>query len=320
MAAIDTRSRDAAFRAQVVDLDARSVLVARISGTAQERDLSAPTNCDGFGRVRHFRRRVVEGWPDNPLPIVPAARWLRRAPPDIMHAQVFQLAACAWRCWYCYVPFKSMRADLATSAWRTAAALVDEYLALEARPPILDLSGGSPDLAPEWIAWTLDAIEQRDAKATTFLWSDDNLSSDRLLRPESRAMLARIARAENYGKACCLKGYDPLSFAFNTRAEPEGFERQLAILSGYARTGLDMYVYLPLVGPPDPAGRRRIEDLAQRLAAIRDDLPARTVPLFVASFGAMAHRMNAALDDSLKRQWELLAYWREIVPHQPFPS
>lgn len=311
---LDTARRDASLRPRVVDPATRGVFVSRIGGTPQERDLSTPTNCDGFGRVRHFRQHVVSGWPDNPLPIVPAARWLGVPPPAAMTAQVFQLAACAWRCWYCYVPYASLRAAPATSAWRTADALVDLYLNLDERSPVLDLSGGSPDLAPEWIAWTLEAVEQRGASPTTFVWSDDNLSSDRLLDREGRRTLEAIARYPNYGRACCLKGFDAPSFAYNTRAHPDGFEQQLAILEGYARSEMDLYLYLPLVGPPNAPARAQVEAILERLAAIRVDLPMRTVPLFIGRFGVMAGRVDADRERALDRQWELLEHWRDLAP------
>ncbi|MCJ2075983.1 hypothetical protein MKK68_09985 [Methylobacterium sp. E-016] len=311
---LDTALRDASLRPRVVDVERRSVLVTRIGGTAQVSDLSVPTNCDGLGRVRHFRQAVVPGWPDNPLPIVPAARWLGVPSPSKMIAQVYQLAACAWRCWYCYVPYASLRAAPATSVWRTADALVDAYLDLVDRPPIVDLSGGSPDLAPEWILWTLEAIERRGASATSFVWSDDNLSSDRLLTDEGRTLLDQIARYSNYGRACCLKGLDAQAFAFNTRARSEGFERQLAILAGYARSTMDLHVYLPLVGPPGPCAKTQVDTILDRLSAIRADLPARTVPLFIGRFSTMAGRVDDVHERALDRQWELLAHWERAAP------
>ncbi|MFH6780889.1 MULTISPECIES: radical SAM protein [Methylobacterium] len=311
---LNTIQRDADLRRRVLDPVTRSVLVSQINGTAQQKDLSAPTNCDGIGRIRHFRQHVVAGWPTNPLPIFPASRWLGVDPPPEMMAQVYQLAACAWRCWYCYVPFASLRADPSKSVWKTADALVDAYLALEERPPIIDLSGGSPDLVPEWIAWTLQAVEMKGAARTTFVWSDDNLSSTRLLEKDGRSLLDAIATYPNYGRACCLKGFDGASFAFNTRAHPDGFERQLEILSGYARSEMNIYIYLPLVGPAGPCSRSQIEAILERLTAIRVDLPARTVPLYIGRFHTMVDRLDTQRDMALERQWELLHHWQRMVP------
>ena len=300
------------MRVRVIDAASKSVLVSRIGDTEQAGDLSAPTNCDGVGRVRHFRTRTAPGWPDNPLPISPAARWLGLPTADAMNAQVFQLAACAWRCWYCYVPYGSLRADPMTSNWWTAEQLVDAYLRLDDRSPILDLSGGSPDLAPEWVLWTLEAIGRRGAASSTFVWSDDNLSSARLLADSG--LLRGIASYPNYGRACCLKGYDAASFAFNTRAAEDGFDGQLRILDGYAKTDIDLYVYVPLVGPPGGDARLQVESVLDRLAAVRSDLPSRAVPLIISSFGPMQRRLRDEHDRALRRQWELVEHWKAIAP------
>jgi len=60
---------------------------------------------------------------------------------------------------------------------RTAGELVDAYLAIPGRPSVLDLSGGQPDLVPEWVSWTLRALDERRV-SDVYVWSDDNLSTD----------------------------------------------------------------------------------------------------------------------------------------------
>ena len=309
---LSTDRRNEAFRPRVIDIAREEILIARIDGSMQEGDLTSPTNCRGFGRVRHFRQSVVPGWPDNPLPIRPACAWLGIETPPAMQAQVFQIAACAWRCWYCFVPYASMRADPSTSAWWSATALVDAYLALEPRPAILDLSGGSPDLAPEWTVWMLKAIAERGVSASTYVWSDDNLSSDRLIRAEYAPIIDALAGARNYGKACCLKGFDGDSFSYNTRARPEGFERQLDVLAAYASTDIDIHIYLPLVGPATRPARTQVDEMLVRLASIRSDLPSRVTPLFISEFGTMAGRINVEDRRALQRQWELLGHFQDL--------
>jgi hypothetical protein len=68
-----------------------------LRGSVQEGDLSEPVNCDGYGRIRHFARAAGPGWPDNPLPIDPAAAALG-LPAGMagIRAQVLQNAACNW--------------------------------------------------------------------------------------------------------------------------------------------------------------------------------------------------------------------------------
>src|ERR1044072_2715220 len=146
------------LRTRVVDVPSRKLLVARLSGSEQESDLSFPPNCNGFGRVRHFKQETSPGWPSNPLPIIPACRALGMHASPMMTAQVFQNAACAWRCWYCFVPYNLLSADPKRSAWFTSAELVELYQAEPNRAAIIDLSGGSPDLVPEWTVWMMEAL------------------------------------------------------------------------------------------------------------------------------------------------------------------
>src|SRR5690349_12664266 len=182
MRLIDTPIASEQFRSRVLNLDKREVLISRLAGSGQEADITTPTNCGGYGRVRHFRLATSGGWPPNPLPIVPASRALGlSSPPEVMRAQVFQVAACPWRCWYCYVPYNLLRADESRSRWFSCTELVAAYQNQNDPPSIIDLSGGSPDLVPEWTVWIMDALEAAGLSSSTYVWTDDNLSSSCLL-------------------------------------------------------------------------------------------------------------------------------------------
>ncbi len=302
------------LRSRVIDTGAREVLISRLADSGQSGDLTVPANIEGYGRIRHFRQTVANNWPNNPLPIRPACRWLGIPEPEQMEAQIFQLAGCAWRCWYCFVPFNMLSADERRSKWFSANKLVDLYLDQQSRPLILDLTGGSPDLGPEWVGWTMDALEERGATSSVYLWSDDNLSSDRLLHGDGRYLLKRLERyGQGYGKVCCLKGFDPISFSFNTRAERAGFDEQINILEGYAKTQLDLYLYITLTAPPRSEDENLIHSFVRRLADIRSDLPARTVPLRVEEYGPMRARLDAARRDALTHQDNLVRFWNAAV-------
>ena len=132
---IDTDRLSARYRAKAVDREAHTLLITNYRGTAQEKDLSEPSNCGGFGRVRHFRRRAQTDWPENPLPTAPAGRALGVDTGDVFRAQVFQNAVCNWRCWYCYVPFDLLSANAKHSDWLSAADLIDLYQAETDAPP-----------------------------------------------------------------------------------------------------------------------------------------------------------------------------------------
>jgi hypothetical protein len=125
---IDTVKFAERLRALAIDVPRRRILVSRLAGSGQEVDLTAPTNCDGYGWIRHFRQTTSPGWPSNPLPINPASKALGIDPaPEMMRAQVYQNAACAWRCWYCFVPDDLLRADPNRSDWLTPERLVELY-------------------------------------------------------------------------------------------------------------------------------------------------------------------------------------------------
>jgi len=143
--AINTDEFSASLRARSIDVEQRKLLVTNFHGSEQEKDLSTPANCNGYGRIRHFRRETSDGWPLNPLPIDPAAKALGVGESDLLQAQVFQNASCNWRCWYCYVPFSLLAANEKHAAWLSASDLIDLYLAEPSRPKVIDLSADVVD-------------------------------------------------------------------------------------------------------------------------------------------------------------------------------
>ena len=175
---IDTDKFSRVLRQKSIKVGERRLLVSNFLGSDQADDLKVPPNCKGFGRVRHFFRKTEADWVPNPLPIDPAARALGLAPGELLKAQVFQNASCNWRCWYCFVPFDMLDAREELGAWVTAGELVDLYLAEADRPQMLDLTGGQPELVPEWVPWTMAALRERGLEGKVYLWSDDNLSTD----------------------------------------------------------------------------------------------------------------------------------------------
>ena len=167
---IDTDEFSQALRERSIDLDQHRLLVTNLGGSDQEKDLTLPANCDGYGRIRHFHRKTSDGWPSNPLPIDPASKALGIAASEVLRAQVFQNASCNWRCWYCYVPFPLLAANEKYAGWLCPTELVDLYLTEPSRPKVIDLSGGQPDLVPEWIPWMMSELRSRQLENETYLW------------------------------------------------------------------------------------------------------------------------------------------------------
>ena len=176
--AINTDRFSHTLRGRSINVAQRKLLVTNFLGSEQEKDLTIPANCNGYGRIRHFRRETSEGWPSNPLPIDPASKALGIPSADLLQAQVFQNASCNWRCWYCYVPFSLLAADENHAGWLSSSELLDLYLDQASPPKVIDLSGGQPDLVPEWVPWMMAELRSRELDGSIYLWSDDNLSND----------------------------------------------------------------------------------------------------------------------------------------------
>jgi uncharacterized Fe-S cluster-containing radical SAM superfamily protein len=308
---IDTDRFSRRLRGRGIDHSEQRVLLTRLTGSEQEQDLTEPANCDGFGRIRHFRREAPTGWPDNPLPIEPAARALGTpADEPLLRAQVFQNAVCNWRCWYCYVDFPLLSGNPAHSAFLSADEMLDLYLGEPECPAVIDLSGGQPDLVPEWVVWTAQALARRGLEREVYLWSDDNLSNDYFWTKLAPGQRDALESYRGYGKVCCFKGFDETSFAFNTGAAPELWHRQFVLMRRLVEeTTLDLYAYVTLTAPAAPDLERAMNAFVDRLQEVAETLPLRTVPLRVMPFTPTRSRMGQAHERALAVQEEAVAAW-----------
>jgi uncharacterized Fe-S cluster-containing radical SAM superfamily protein len=299
------------YRSMTMDLYQRRILMTNFRGTQQEADLTTPPNCNGFGRIRHFRRATTVGWPTNPLPIDPACAALKLGHRDEIQAQVFQNAACNWRCWYCFVPFNLLSADLSHSAWLTASQLIELYLQQPDKPFVIDLSGGQPELVPEWVPWTIEELESKNLRGSVYLWSDDNLSCDYFWRYLSPAQQELVVTYPFYSRATCLKGFDKESFAYNTNAEASMFEFQFDLLRRLVKSGMDVYVYVTLTTPDLKDIREKMKRFVDRLQEIDKNLPLRTVALEIQEFSPVRSRLRDIHKSALLHQWTAVEAWND---------
>lgn len=307
---VETEALSRKYRASVVDRETGRLLITNFHGTEQERDLSEPSNCRGFGRIRHFRRGSGESWVPNPLPIDPACKALRLPHADLIRAQVFQLAACNWRCWYCFVPFDLLAANPKHAQWFTVSELIDLYLDQEGQPLVIDLTGGEPSLAPEWIPWMMRELRVRGLDRSTYLWSDDNLSSTYFWEVLSDDEIALVSSYRNYGRVCCFKGFDATSFAFNTRAAPSLFEKQFELMGNFVQLGIDVYAYATFTTPNPSGAVDNVPRFIDRLQALDENLPLRTVPLEVSVFSPVRRRLTPDTVAALKHQRTAVDVWK----------
>lgn len=308
---IDTDRLSQTLRARLLEPKSRSIRFTNFEGTEQALDISKPLNCQGFGRIHRFRRNADPDWPENPLPIGPASARLGLPRVDVLDAEVFQTAGCNWRCWYCYVPFNLLAADDRFSELVPVDRLIRMYATLPGRPPVLDLSGGQPDLTPELVPWTLEAINDQGLSDAVYLWSDDNLSNDYFWRYLTEQQRETMASTRNYGRVCCFKGFDSASFAFNTSASPELFERQFVLMRRMLASGVDVYCYATFTTPiiDEMAGKMRT--FVDRLQQLDERLPLRTVPLRIRSYTPTRRRVNKDRDRALNAQRAAIAAWTD---------
>lgn len=306
---IDTSKFSESLRSRIIKLDERKLFVTNFANSIQESDLTNPANCDGFGRVRHFRRYETESWLPDHLPIEPARKALGFNETDTVDAQVFQLGACNWRCWYCFVDFSLLSANPKFGSWLTTDQMVSLYQQEKDRPLIIDLTGGQPDLTPEWLPWMMESLKKFGLDNTTYLWSDDNLSSDYFWRVLSKTDYETIANYKNYGKVGCFKGFDEISFSFNTLATPDLFTEQFELMKRFVSFGLDVYGYVTFTTPNVEQLRGKMAIFIDKLQSIHDKFPLRVVPLEIKKYKANINRVNKVPTEVLRNQYYVRDSW-----------
>lgn len=302
------------LRRKVLLADEQRILVARLGGSEQEKDLSSPVNCQGYGRIRHFEIHKFHNWSSDPLPNLPAARSRNlTSPEEVMRAQVFQIAGCNWRCWYCFVDDELLSADHRFSAFFTASELVDMFLAHPDHPYVLDLTGGYPDLVPEWVLWTMKALVEKGAEKEVFLWSDDNLSSRALFQFLVAKDIDYMLKYEKYSRVGCFKGYDEASFIFNTLAPRSMYRSQFVVFSELLALGLDMYAYVTFTSKPRADIKPKMREFVDDLQQIHPNLPLRTVPLRIEAYSPTRKRMSEVHSSALEYQHVVHETWKEEI-------
>lgn len=298
------------LRLSVYDPLTRKLRLAVLRGSDQEADITLPSNCEGLGRVHHFRRQAFDDWPIDPLPMEPAAKALSLSPDMDMTAQVYQLAACNYRCWYCFVPYSLLHPTPRNSRLVSPDELIELYKAEESPPRIIDCSGGHPDLVPEWIPGMMVSLYHSGLADRTFLWSDDNLSNYFFWQYLSKKEIETVISFRNYSRVGCFKGFSAESFSFNTKAHPSRFERQFDVFRRLVMTGVDMFAYVTLTGQGKGRVVEEIREFVDRLQDIHPKLPLRTVPLKILPFKVMHNRkLNSLTEVALETQLEAVDAW-----------
>lgn len=309
---INTEKFSSVLRLKGIEEDSKRILITNFLNSDESKDFTLPPNCGGWGRIHHFFRQKNSRWLPNPLPIDPATHALNLPHADKVEVQVFQNAICTWRCWYCFVDYSLLSGNMKYSGFKTADELIDLYLAEANRCPVIDLSGGQPDLVPEFSLWFADAIKDKGLDGTIYLWSDDNLSNDYLWRYLKRDEIIRLAAYRNYGRVGCFKGFDNLSFSFNTHAAPELFPIQFSLMHRLVSAGFDVYGYATFTADSDKGILARMSDFVDQLQEkVHANFPLRTVPLQIFEFTPTRQRMDSNHHRALEIQYVAKQAWEE---------
>ena len=308
---IDTEKFSSHLRKKGIDIDKKAILVTNFKDSVQEKDLTEPANCNGFGRIRHFKYSNDSEWGINPLPLLPAAKALGFPHKNEVRAQVFQNSVCNWRCWYCFVDYKLLAGDKRYAEFLTCEEMLNYYLKQDAPPLVIDLSGGQPDLTPEWVPWMMEALIERGLSDKVFLWSDDNLSNDYFWQFLSDDSIELVSKYSMYSRVCCFKGIDEESFALNTEASPSLFNRQFDLFKRLIDLGIDLYCYVTMTSKVETDFHSVVPKFMDRLQKIREKLPLRVVPLKIYEFSPVKTRMKEVHNSMLQGQIFANQIWKE---------
>lgn len=284
--------------------------ISRIGDSKQSHDLSVPANCNGFGRIHHFRKLASPDWLEDFLPAYPAYKALGLPFQEGINAQVFQISVCNLNCWYCFVPEELRCGNDINSKWITTDQLIEMYCDEAEKPKVIDLSGGNPELVPEWVVEMMKSIENKGLADSVYLWSDDSLSTDAFFRYLNPDDIDYLKNYKNYGKVCCFKGFDFESFHFNSSLPRHHFFIQKEMFRRYYQIGLDIYGYITITTNNLENIEKKVSNFMDYLQSINKSLPLRIVPLRIMVFGAMEHRLDDERRQALKNQEVVLCVWK----------
>lgn len=180
-------------------------------------------------------------------------------------------------------------------------------------PRVIRLSGGQPDLVPEWTPWMMQALIQAGLDKSTYLWVDDNLSGYYAWEFLSDEEWDLLLGYPNFGRIGTIKGFDPASFHYNTSAPPEHFYRQLDVLARWINTGVDQYAYVVFTYPDTRGLQDKIERLLDALQRIHPRLPLRVFPQVVMPFSPTVSRLFPDRERALANQYLVLEVWNQAL-------
>ncbi len=308
-----TLNKSDSIREHLVRVDSKEVRLNIYGGSKESKDGIFAADEAVFSRKRRYKNFSM--FLDNRVNRR-KKRLLRGLPYSIesFETTVFQLAGCNVRCWYCYVDDELLTpySDL-TSRWVSIDEMIDDTI-LYNDNAIMDLSGGQPDLVPEWCLWVMKSIEQRGLKGKVFIWQDDNLlTTQELFSRMSKRTISYMANFPRHSRVGCFKGFNGSSFLFNTQSDKHSLDEQLQNFEMLYKAGFEMYGYVTLTPEPGDIRKNDIETFIVRLRDIHPLLPLRIIPIEIRTFRATESRMTKWQRASLEDQYRVYNLWDEVM-------
>lgn len=283
-----------------------SALFANLLGTKEAEDSYHQINHGGFGRVRNFKNFLFHVETDirerrKFFRLNAAGEWCSQ-----FQSQVFQIGICTLKCWYCFVDRENLDGTNPYSAYLKPKDILQMFL--ESWPNIrnLDISGGSPDLCPEFVLELLCEIERAGLKEKITIWVESNLDVNYYCKLP-RKKIEYMAAFPNFHLLCSLKGWDSPSVAFNTR-NTASFDQQLDGLRFFYQHNFSLSVYLVFVGKTI-ANNKEVTELFNQLKRISRKLPEQCIPIYIKKFhaqGNVGNSLSKTYDDQKRaaRWWD----------------
>lgn len=286
-----------------------SALFANLLNTKEATDSYHEVNHEGFGRIRNFKHFLFHIETDvmerrKFLRLNEVGKWSNQ-----FQSQVFQIGVCPLRCRYCFVDKENLDGTNPQSAFLKPVDVIQMFL--ESWPNIrnLDISGGSPDLCPEFLFKLLSEIERVDLKGRITIWVESNLDVNYYSKM-SKNVIEYIATFPNFHLLCSLKGWDSTSVTYNTR-NMMSFDQQLEGLRFFCQHHFPLSVYLVFIGHKI-ADSKEVASLYSQLKHISFELPERCIPLYIKKFHAQGN-LGDKFINTYDDQKRAASWWDEKI-------
>lgn len=286
-----------------------AVLFANLLGTKEAEDAYHKINLGGFGRIRsfqNFQMHIDTG-------LVVQRKFVRLnsdgKKSSNYSSQVFQVGGCPLRCRYCFVDSKNLNGTNPNSRFFLPADIVQMFLTVWPDIRNLDISGGSPDLCPEFVFELLREIELSGLYGKITVWVESNLDMLYYSRLP-KEMIRYIAAFPNLRFLCSIKGWDNASVRFNTRYLTS-FDKQIEGLKFLNLWHIPLSLYLTFIGDRIPE-LDDIINLYSVLNEIHNEIPERCIPLYIKRFHAQGDT-GEWVTSTYYGQERAAKYWDKLI-------